>query len=617
MAIFPRPSGAYLKPGTLLRLDTIDKKVEFMFKRNVKLNGKTTPIVLGLLLLASNAAAQTECSGTGNFFQELRDPPMVTARGMELSTRLTARPEKRCVTGRAIELQSYIDETAQPDPNRRPVGPMYVLELPSDVKDPGPVFKIQFKNQLAAPGTVACPTSHGAHHAATPAAGEPPVDVNKCTNLHVHGLHVSPKGSDDLDQVQSDNVLLTIPPRLKPVQYEYLIPGNHAPGTHWLHAHLHGSTAPQLRNGMSGAILLKGKLDAQLASLGITGDKDKVMILQQLTDPADTSNSTPVCGTFQNGTQQESIKNSINGQCLPIITVRAGEIQRWRFIDAGISETMNLTLRDKNDRVVPLNEFARDGITMNGIYAQENIVLQPGYRSDVLVNIPVCPNNSYPCELFLRSNITQGRDSMNGVAQPPSSIAKVVIQSPLSAPMKNPSLAWFRNPYPFICGADTWLPGPRVSAAGRNTLATIGNKNLATVTTCAAQYEVKAVKFGMLPAGPTVNPDATHSGVYPDTPTHTLKLNGTNRWKIWVNDQQTSSANHPYHIHVNPFQVTDANGFSYWKDTLFISGTTNKGESNAITVLSRYENFDGKFVLHCHNLNHEDGGMMMDVEIIK
>jgi len=33
-------------------------------------------------------------------------------------------------------------------------------------------------------------------------------------------------------------------------------------------------------------------------------------------------------------------------------------------------------------------------------------------------------------------------------------------------------------------------------------------------------------------------------------------------------------------------------------------------------VLSRYEDFDGVFVLHCHILDHEDGGMMQAVEIV-
>ena len=97
-----------------------------------------------------------------------------------------------------------------------------------------------------------------------------------------------------------------------------------------------------------------------------------------------------------------------------------------------------------------------------------------------------------------------------------------------------------------------------------------------------------------------------------------LTLNDTNTWKLWVGKKQSANgASHPFHIHVNPFQVVDDNGFSYWKDTLLVSGTDNYGEENAITVVSQYENFDGEFVLHCHNLSHEDDGMMMKVKISK
>src|SRR5690606_13749966 len=106
-----------------------------------------------------------------------------------------------------------------------------------------------------------------------------------------------------------------------------------------------------------------------------------------------------------------------------------------------------------------------------------------------------------------------------------------------------------------------------------------------------------------------------NDGVYPATPTKELRLHTSNTWKLWVGEKQTSTASHPFHIHVNAFQVIDANGFSYWKDTLLISGSENKGEKNALTVVSRYEDFDGKFVLHCHNLEHEDEGMMMNVVI--
>ena len=79
------------------------------------------------------------------------------------------------------------------------------------------------------------------------------------TNLHVHGLHVDPT---------QDNVTLVIIPegeskmdyapslwpyiREQVWPYQYRIPKDHLPGTHWYHAHKHGSTSIHVENGMAG-----------------------------------------------------------------------------------------------------------------------------------------------------------------------------------------------------------------------------------------------------------------------------------------------------------------------------------------------------------------------------
>ena len=64
------------------------------------------------------------------------------------------------------------------------------------------------------------------------------------TNLHTHGLWVNPSGN-------GDNVLLSINPGVK-FEYEYAIPREHPAGTFWYHTHRHGSTALQVSSGMAG-----------------------------------------------------------------------------------------------------------------------------------------------------------------------------------------------------------------------------------------------------------------------------------------------------------------------------------------------------------------------------
>ena len=64
------------------------------------------------------------------------------------------------------------------------------------------------------------------------------------TNIHYHGLHVTPEGF-------ADNVFLEIEPG-ETIPYEFQIPPWHAPGTYWYHPHVHSRTARQLGGGMAG-----------------------------------------------------------------------------------------------------------------------------------------------------------------------------------------------------------------------------------------------------------------------------------------------------------------------------------------------------------------------------
>jgi hypothetical protein len=83
------------------------------------------------------------------------------------------------------------------------------------------------------------------------------------TNIHTHGLHVDPN---------VDNVYRLAPPGGS-WTYRYKIPISHAPGLHWYHAHVHGSTAMQLMGGLAGTLVVKPPalaLQAGLSSISTT-----------------------------------------------------------------------------------------------------------------------------------------------------------------------------------------------------------------------------------------------------------------------------------------------------------------------------------------------------------
>src|SRR5690606_13518743 len=91
------------------------------------------------------------------------------------------------------------------------------------------------------------------------------------TNLHTHGLHVSPVGN-------SDNVFLSILPG-EVQDYEIEIPDDHPGGLFWYHPHHHGGVCQQVRAGMAGALIVRGELDEVTEVAAAT---EQVMVLQAI-----------------------------------------------------------------------------------------------------------------------------------------------------------------------------------------------------------------------------------------------------------------------------------------------------------------------------------------------
>ena len=88
-----------------------------------------------------------------------------------------------------------------------------------------------------------------------------------------------------------------------------------------------------------------------------------------------------------------------------------------------------------------------------------------------------------------------------------------------------------------------------------------------------------------------------------------IPLGAVEEWVV-VNEHEDD---HIFHIHTNPFQMVAVNGEKLaerdWRDTVVVP---RKG---SVTFRSRFLDFTGRFVLHCHMMNHEELGMMQVVEV--
>jgi suppressor of ftsI len=97
---------------------------------------------------------------------------------------------------------------------------------------------------------------------------------------------------------------------------------------------------------------------------------------------------------------------------------------------------------------------------------------------------------------------------------------------------------------------------------------------------------------------------------------YVANLNGVEEWRLVVGDSQHGGTEgHPFHIHVNSFEVISVNGKPVEpgtiKDTIWIPA------ESTVVIRIRFKEFIGKAVFHCHILPHEDTGMMQNFLIKK
>ena len=500
-----------------------------------------------------------------------QNPPVIRSENGVLRATLNLDYAENTIAGCPVRLRNY---------NGALVGPTFRVK-------PGDTLVVTIENDL--------PPNPG------PMPDDPNTPHNfNTTNLHTHGLHVSPVGN-------SDNVLLAVKPGQTWIT-EIKVPADHPPGTFWYHAHVHGSTALQVSSGMAGALIIEGGLDDVPAIREAT---DQTFVFQQIT--YDENGRIENYAKLGFGDWATTHRHTlINAQVVPTIRMRPGEVQRWRFIHAGIRETIMPVLRTTGRapgavaslqgfssedlgalrRVAQLHEIAVDGLALGRVDSWDAVELQPGYRSDVVVK---APDVSEPTLLLLTDGVVGPARSLLGGEEPERILARVVVGG---------------QP------ADMPLPSD-ADVAGLAPHAPISDAEL----TGAPQKVVFNIAERVCPPGQSCRPCAADE---PDCKTRfminarpfdldnvrELKLNTASEWTL-----SSEFASHPFHIHVNPFQVTrtgpDGQDQIVWRDTLFV-----REGAEPVKIRSRYTRYIGKFVIHCHILDHEDQGMMQVVEIV-
>lgn len=372
------------------------------------------------------------------------------------------------------------------------------------------------------------------------------------TNVHYHGFNVTPRRG-------GDDIFISID-QGNSFHYNFPVPADHPQGLYWYHPHRDPFLNTQIAGGMAGGIII-GNVLAPFPSL--KGIPERVMLLKDLK----TKNGLPVEDPDPSG----PTKRTINGLFQPRLAMRPGQLEFWRIGNQSSNIFYKLTLGGQRFYII-----ATDGNRQNRPVATQTLLLPPGSRLEILVYGP--PAGTYylqdaPFNTGPAGDQYPGQLLMTVVSNGPPVVTPIPIPSPSAFP-KVPDLRKSPiNHHRTIVFADTAAP------------------DLFYIN------------------GKPYTPDCV------DTVT---KLGDVEEWTI----QNTAQEAHVFHIHQLDFQVTEINGkpepFTGYHDVITLPPASGNGDPSEVKIIIPFTDpvIVGKFVYHCHIIQHEDQGMMAIVQVI-
>jgi suppressor of ftsI len=418
---------------------------------------------------------------------------------------------------------------------------------------PGSVLNVEYKNELAAQSKEDC-------------VGHPCMNM---TNLHFHGLHVSPNAPQDdvLDMMASPGETL---------HYSVQVPPQQPPGLYWYHTHSHGESYVQDLDGMSGAIVVEG-IERYVPE--VRNMRERILVLRNLVLPTDAAKRKSVmesvemqntqCGA---AAEKPEAAFTVNGSLRPKIEIAPGERQFWRIVNASPDLYADLEVDSVSLDVVALDgmPFAYHDPSIRS-RSMSHVLLPPAGRVEAIVAGP--PADSHAA---LRSRcFDTGPD---GDSNPAMVLADIV-----SA--QSPNLQ------------------ARAGLGGSPVYATFSPTTLKRVEASDPQFVVTFTedKQGFYINGQKFE---MNSG-----PMLTVDVGSLQRWRVMNSTKEV----HPFHIHQVHFLPYAAERNAV-KDPAWVD-TVNVPYGSSVDLVMDFTDpiIRGMSLFHCHLLKHEDKGMMAKV----
>lgn len=353
--------------------------------------------------------------------------------------------------------------------------------------------------------------------------------------------------------------------------YDVEFPINQRAGTYWYHAHTDRLTGKQVYQGLAGFFIVE---DPGEEALGLPkGVLDVPLLLQDRVSKPDHSLSyAPTMDDMMLGLLGDA--TTVNGVPNASLSVTRS-LYRLRLLNGSNARVFRIGLGDN----APFKLIANDAGLLPAPVEVTSIFLAPGNRAEILVNFADFPHGS---TVELKSLGFSGDITVGSTQGQPRTLMRFVGQH---------------------VGSGGTVPGTLIPFAPHDP----GESKR------TRQFMIMMPEGGHGGEPGAMTADHINGLVYEMNRTDfTVPFGEVETWEF----HNTAEHMHPMHPHGALLQVISRSTSqtllpedSGWKDTVLV----RPGE--IVRTLIKFEAHQGAFVLHCHNLEHEDGGMMLNFDV--
>lgn len=384
--------------------------------------------------------------------------------------------------------------------------------------------------------------------------------------IHWHGLIVPPEMDGHPKDVISEGI------------YNYQFKLNQRAGTYWYHPHPHRITGVQVYRGLAGLFMIE---DEEETALNLpSGEYEIPLVIQdrKVNENGEIVYNPTMPEQMMTGYLGDTIL--VNGAPTPNHEVKAGTY-RFRILNGSNARIYNLAFQNE----MPFIVIGTDGGLLPEALETTELLMAPGERADLLVDFSKVEEKdriqliSNPFDVPGGGGMMGRMQRMMGSEAPEQGTGFSLMEFKISGATGQKAIN--------LPNKLSETNFPKESDADRSRPIRLAMEMMTGHTINGRQFEMERVD-------------------------ERVQQGDTEIWEFINN----SNVPHPMHVHAVQFKVLDRSGprgliptETGWKDTVLVM----PGET--VRVIMKFDAQKGIYVYHCHNLEHEDHGMMANLEI--